>query len=255
MCCFTAPVEHIGNTSIFARLSGTGTQFLVYQMNYRAAQPLAMILPLPVALPSHENAVRFIDLKGYPEFFHDMDYGFYVPPPVGTADDPMAAASPAAGALEVETVGDYVASFVPTLNDFGRLDPRFVLPRHIWDQIPIYHDYGFAVFQLKASVDKDAVPHPIAFEFPTRHREKVFFPTVHIHDLKVHPTENFDHSLYMQDAGPATEKTRKTASEFMKIPATRGIVDPDTLCHRVMMNGDLPNQDVCFNHAADWRIA
>ena len=49
MCMFTRPVVSVADTRIFARLTGNGTQLLVYEMSYAAAGDLAMVLPLPVA--------------------------------------------------------------------------------------------------------------------------------------------------------------------------------------------------------------
>ena len=69
MCCFTRPVESVSATKIFARDAGAGKQFLVYSMNYRVGEDLAMVLPLPVPVGSKEDAVQFIDLHGYGEFF------------------------------------------------------------------------------------------------------------------------------------------------------------------------------------------
>jgi hypothetical protein len=54
MCCFSAPTE-VHGTRIFARLTSPHTQALVYQMEYAATKPTAMILPLPVALPAGEG--------------------------------------------------------------------------------------------------------------------------------------------------------------------------------------------------------
>jgi hypothetical protein len=38
-----------------------------------------------------------------------------------------------ASKLEVIQVGDFEASFVPTVKDFSRLDERFRLPSAVWD--------------------------------------------------------------------------------------------------------------------------
>ena len=40
----------------------------------------------------------------------------------------------------------------------------------------------------------------MAFEFETRLKNEIFFPTVHIHDGEVHKREHFDHTLYLQNA-------------------------------------------------------
>jgi len=79
MCIFSGRVSHVGGTKIFARLKPDpvhgASQYLVYSMNVSTDTDVAMILPLPVS--SHaEDAVQFIALDGYPEFFEDMEKGF-----------------------------------------------------------------------------------------------------------------------------------------------------------------------------------
>ena len=44
MCCFTQPVERVGKTRIFTRLTGEGSQFIAYQMEYESKTKNAMIL-------------------------------------------------------------------------------------------------------------------------------------------------------------------------------------------------------------------
>ena len=230
MCCFAQPIDRVGATRIFGRLSGTGTQFLAYQMEYESKTPNAMILPLPTKLPVAEDAVRFISPEGYERMFNDSQKGFpYKTPPSPPNVSSRALTAGAAEKLEVHEVGDYVASFVPIVNDFDRLDEQFVIPKSTWDLIPDYHDYSFAVFQLTKLKNK---PHPMAFEFATRDTERVYFPTVHIHDRDVHPHEKFDHMLYTQNAAlddvvgdyrdryvadPATKLVRSILATFLEI--------------------------------------
>jgi hypothetical protein len=78
-----------------------------------------------------------------------------------------------------------------------RLDARFQLPREVWNALPAYADWGFCVFKLKKQVTPRTM-HPMAFEFPRRDPRSLFFPTVHIHDGRVHETATFDHVLYCQ---------------------------------------------------------
>jgi hypothetical protein len=199
-------------------------------MALAAADDLAMILPLPVPPNAPEDAVRFVNLENYPHFFEDLEKGFPKPPaePASLLDMVLSASRP----LRVHDVGRFEASFVPTLADFGRLDPRFRLPESTWDQLPLYKDWGFAIFKLKVqepgrTLDAleyfdestrgplarvlqvaDAVRqaeghrrksfHPMAFEFPRREPGLLYFPTVHIHDGQVHPRAQFDHHLYCQ---------------------------------------------------------
>lgn len=263
MCCFSAKT-HVSGTSIFARLTKPGAQVLAYQMTFKAEEPTAMILPLPVAPPARESSVRFIDLKAYPNLFVDFESGF----PAITRSSMFGSKSAAAVAppsqLAVQEVGDFVASFVPTVADFSRLDPRFVISKDVWAKIPEYADYGFAVFQLK---QLSGAPHPMAFEFETRLKDTVFFPTVHIHDGTLHDKGDFDHSLFLQaqtlderaggydgpdavDSHTGFVRSKGPAREFVSTERTAGVVDPARLLHRVTMQGLLPNKDTFHDLAA-----
>jgi hypothetical protein len=270
MCCFSGPVRHVADTRIFARLSGRGTQYLVYSMAYEAARPVAMILPLPVARQK-ATPLRFISLKTYPRFFEDLDRAFPEPVTRSRSWSKETAVAASAASLPIVDVGDFVASFVPTLNDFGRLDRRFTLPRRSWDRLPQYRDYGFAVFQLKGTARPTGV-HPMALEFATRLRGQLFFPTVHIHDGQVHPDEEFDHALYYQAEPPRRSGllglfTRADAipdvagatyvrpsdgaiGTRMDVRLTQGIVDGRREGMKVRLEGMLPNRDTLVPVAA-----
>jgi hypothetical protein len=253
MCCFSTKTT-VHGTTIFARASKPGTQVIAYQMRYAAEAPTAMILPLPVALPAREDAVRFKSLKEFPDFFAALDRGYPAPPPDELVKSAALAAAPA---LAVHEVGDYIASFVPTIADFKRVDPRFVLSKEVWEKIPGYDDYGFAVFQLK---ELAGTPHPMAFEFDTRLKDSIFFPTVHIHDGTVHETADFDHVLYAQaasydaragdyegpesvDKGTGFVRSKGKAKDFAEPGRSVGLVEPELMVHKVSMRGLLPNRD------------
>ncbi|HVK12087.1 MAG TPA: hypothetical protein VM597_25270, partial [Gemmataceae bacterium] len=81
MCCFSREVERVADTNIFARPTRDGRQVVVYSMTIKAAQELAMILPIPTPKASKEDAVSFINLEKYPNFFEEMKAGFPEPPP------------------------------------------------------------------------------------------------------------------------------------------------------------------------------
>ena len=174
MCIFTQPVTSVNNTQIFARRSGNGTQFLAYQMSYESQEPNAMILPLPVKKPANDQTLNFIDLKNYDAFFDKLADGFpfHSPPSIGCSSPSGNAIT--CDSLAVFKVGNYIASFVPTLTDFDRLDSKFTLPAEIWANILGYEDFGFAVFQLAAGSLK---PHPMAFEFQPRTTKYSFRPS------------------------------------------------------------------------------
>lgn len=245
MCCFSQPVRSVTSTRIFARPFDGARQVLAYQMSYSAAKDLAMILPIPVVEGTGENGVQFINLKGYPSFFEDLERGF--PQPVPARDPRVSALPPTSAApLKVQTVGDFIASFVPTVADFSRLDPQFRLPEATWKKLPAYASFGFAVFKLKA--DGKSV-HPMAFRFPRRDRASLFFPTVHIHDGEVRKEAKFDHVLYCQHA-PMTKvnvrgwrESARNASAFMDVKLAEGLIDADHHCYRKELVGNLPNLD------------
>ncbi len=246
MCCFSQKVDVVADTNIFARESKGGGQFLVYSMKFKAGEDLAMILPIPTPKASAEDAVKFISLEKYPSFFDDVRKGFPVPPPPrdGKKDDSNGLKP---GGLAVVEVGDFVASFVPTVKDFDRLDKRFRLPDSVWEKLPQYKDFGFAVFKLKKPEKGQSKVHPMAFEFPRADKKVLFFPTVHIHDGKIHEKAGFDHSLFCQVSGEAPlkwDESEKLADQFVKVKEAQGIVDGNAHVYRKLMKGTIDNKDV-----------
>jgi hypothetical protein len=245
MCCFSRPVDRVANTNIFARSGKEGRQFLVYSMTLSAKEDLAMILPIPVPKEPKDDAVRFINLEKYPDFFADMLRGF--PPPPATRSLGPTNSLGAKAPLPVVEVGSFEASFVPTVKDFDRLDQRFRLPAEAWDKLPLYKDYGFAVFKLKKGAK---TIHPMAFEFPRAKPERLFFPTVHIHDGKVHDTAMFDHLLFCQRSETETDPIFKWAEStqparfFMKLDKSQGLLDPDAHCYMRAIHGRQKNEDI-----------
>jgi len=240
MCCFSGAISRIGNTRIFARATDSDTQYLVYQMEYAADTDLAMILPLPTPPNASEAALRFIDLSAYPQFFQDLAQGFPKPRSL-----PALGESTAQSDLQVQRVGSFDASFVPSRAEFARLDARFRIADELWDEFPEYHDYGFAVFKLRP--DAHTV-HPMAFEFPMRDARLLFFPTVHIHNNKVEANAYFDHDLFCQHH-VGWLRSYDNAQAFMNIPATQGIVAPDKRVERLTVRGIHPNSDIVLELA------
>jgi len=244
MCCFSGPVEEVSGTKIFGRVDG-GWQYIVYEMSFSAAEEVAMVLPIPVTPGSGEQAVRFINFEDYPDFFDDLDALF----PRGEA--PAAAAlslgdlmSTPAQVLEVQEVGAFEASFVPTIADFVRLDPRFRLPEGIWSELGDYQYFGFAVFKLAAGRSQHV--HPMAFSFPTRDPKTVFFPTVHVHDGKVHAEAEFNHQLYCQaDAALTWQESEGVASRGVDMAKVQGVVSIEGKCFRRFLYGLRDNADHC----------
>ena len=206
MCCFSvatpvgfiarlfAKPVHVSRTSIFARMVQPGVQALAYGMDLASAREVAMVLPLPVIPGAGEDAVRFVDLSPHPRMFDELRDLFELPVAAARKGG-LSLSISRQPTLVVHEVGAFVASYVPTHADFSRLDPRFRVPEVLFEAVPEYADYGFAVFQLGAG---KMTVHPMAFTFPTRSPDRLFFPTVHVHDGRFHSSAKFDHALYYQ---------------------------------------------------------
>ena len=153
----------------------------------------------------------------------------------------------AAQPLAVVEVGNFEASFVPSIADFARLDERFRLPPGTSEALPACRDYGFAVFKLKQG--KKQI-HPMAFEFPRRDSKRLFFPTVHVHDGKVHGKAEFDHALYLQKRDGESlnvldwRESPKLAGSFLKVGKAAGLVDGERHVHLREIRGAQKNEDV-----------
>lgn len=235
MCCFS-PVSaasslfsrllfpprppRVFGTRIFARMEGD-RQALVYSMTISVRGDVAMILPLPVPPSPGEDALEFVDLEGYPDFFEDMAGLFLVEPAAAKGGVMRGGWSPSLPRLVVHAVGSFEASFVPTLRDFSRLDPRFRIADDVWQKLPVYADWGFAVFKLAPGRKKKI--HPMAMRFPTRDKDRLFFPTVHVHDGAVEARAAFDHRLFHQGG----------AADFAFQDRIRGMPSPLLARHRM----------------------
>lgn len=261
MCCFSRHVEKVWSTRIFARPLDAGRQLLVYGMSLEVGADVAMILPIPVQPGSGDGAVRFVDMSACPSFFDDVSSLFPKLELLG-GEQPFARfQAQSAPTLVVHDVGDFEASYVPTMSAFSRLDARFRLPIDVWESLPGYADWGFCVFKLKARAGggrsglfglfKSPKPsprkvHPMAFEFPRRDPSQLFFPTVHVHDGLVHPTAHFDHELYCQTE-PAWEplmEWERSASRASEVaPGARQWVEPSAWLYKRGLSGELPNRD------------
>jgi hypothetical protein len=260
----------VSSTQIFARRIDETRQALVYSMRVAIDEPLAMVLPLPVVPGSGDDAVAFVDLSGYPEFFSDLDDAFPTPTPSRFGGLAAAAAIPDnAKPLVVHDVGDFVASYVPSRADFTRLDPQFRIPDGVFDAHAEYADYGYAVFQLKPQpappppkkrwfrrapppIDPggEHAVHPMAFTFPSRRPGALYFPTLHVHDGAVVPREaRFDHELYCQSSDAVLTRTfawrasDKQLGKYVDAKRAADLVTGKDLAYRSVIAGMQPNTD------------
>lgn len=259
MCIFTGSVRDVSSTAIFARSTDLNRQVLVYSMALVTNRDIAMVLPLPVPRGAAGGDVTFVDLRAYPKFFDDLDLAFRYDRGLKATNGEvrLILGAPPPPRLIVHTVGCFEASFVPTREDFSRLDPRFRLSEDVWQRLPHYDDWGFAVFKLGPMSTRTAV-HPMVLEFPRRSPDRLFFPTVHVHQERVESSATFDHFLYCQDVDEvrlenwfwsfhSQDRWQRSNVELNKVLAadrSRGLVLLDRPCYRVPLSGAYPNVDV-----------
>lgn len=256
MCLFTKAVSHVSQTNIFARRAGAH-QVLVYSMQFAAAEELAMVLPLPVPPGSAEDAVEFIDLSEYPEFFGDLRRAFpAIAAPAGFGPQARGELSASLEPLKVVGVGHFEASFVPSMADFARLDPRFQLAAGVVERLSTYADWGFAVFKLKPKPkvlglfrpEPERI-HPMAFRFPHRDADAIFFPTLHVHDEHLPETANFDHLLIVQPPPALAPQldwfgADKRLGEVVDEARAPGVIEGALGAQQLSLFGPLENRDV-----------
>lgn len=197
MCMFSGTIRDVEKTSILVRELGTGRRLCIYSMVVDTLQPVAMILPVPMPQKLAET-FAFVDLSSCPKFFDHLAECFPQPArPRGDSHSMMKSMS-SRDILKVHSVGDFVGSYVPTVNDFERLDERFRLPPELWSRLPGYSLGGFAVFQLSPKSGRPTKIHPMAFLYTPEIPEELFFPTFHIHDGRIPGAPSYDHMLYYQ---------------------------------------------------------
>jgi hypothetical protein len=230
MSSFSGKIARVANTRIFARATPEGKQLLVYQMDYDADTDVALILPLPTT-PDAADAVRFIDLSGYPEFFADVEKGF----PFTRGGVPETGA-PRRRAQAVNIDG----SFAANQQALADLDASNRVSVDVWKELPEYADFGFAIFKISA--DAHTIP-PLALEFTMRTPNLLYFPTVHIHDGTVPQEAPFDHDLFCQ-ARAGWLRSYDVAGSFMDMERAQDVVDGGERVSRMTVQGLHPNSDI-----------
>ena len=254
MCIFSRKVDEVSKTNIYGRTTSDGVQYLVYQMQFSADAEVAMILPFPADRTKDEP--EFINLERC-KFFDKIARAFYEPVMRGGGMMKGRRTRSASRTLQVHKVGAFWGSFVPTIDDFDRLDERFRFADGTLGAMrELYSDFSFAVFKLKPGTNQKV--HPMAFRFHTAQPDRVFYPTVHVHDGKVHSHERFDHSIYIQIPADRTEREMDAArkdgtskpsderlTQRLSIEDSQGILSDD-YGFRMKLKGNYQNQDILF---------
>lgn len=238
MAIFSGSISRTANTRIFARTTNDNKQYLALQLDYAADSDVALIVPLPTPPDTAPDAVRFIDLAHYPEFFVDLANGF-----------PIARSVPTPGSVEdgayvplPRTTHDEI-SFIPSRAGLANLAEAYRIPDAALAELPEYHDYGFAVFKLHP--DAQSMP-PIAVEFPTRSAQLLYFPTLSIKEGKVDTDTYFDIDLFAQ-AKAGWMRSYDAARSFMDIERAGSVIDPNLRVERFTVLGMHPNSDIVLD--------
>lgn len=250
MCIMSQHVEDISNTSIFVSDLGRGVHCTVYEMKVDTRVPVAMILPVPILQGQGEDALKFVNLQGYPDFFKDMEKLYPVPKTLGVVG--VAGGFRSRNPLKAHDVGDFIASYAPNRASMLRLDAQFRLAHNIWNSLPDYSNFGFAVFQIKPGQESKKI-HPMAYTYPAENPEELFFPTVHVHDgSNVEAQSSFDHKLYTQaspnfqfvHSTPASWEASKPYPEsVVDMEKAQGLLRPAAQVIRRKIYGTYPNAD------------
>lgn len=214
MAIFSAPPRTIGPTRLFARLRGAH-QLTVFQMTLTVDEPIIVALPVPVQ-PGEAGGVRLISMGSYPFFFTDLSTAFG---DTGASPEPS---------------GDDSPRFAPNAAEAG-LPPAFL---RCW---PGYASYGYVAFVAQPGEASLLV----AFSFPTRHPDTLYFPTLHFAGEAAAEVP-FDCAMFAQPGpnrvlDPWWEPSSGPARGFMR--RSRGIVDAYRLCFRGQLQGAQPNGD------------
>src|SRR5262249_22631175 len=91
--------------------------------------------------------------------------------------------------------------------------------------------------------------HPMAFEFPRRNADLLYFPTLHVHDRMVTTYATFDHVLYCQPEEDSPDwlagwrQSLDSASRYVQVEHAEGIVAPDRPLWQLKLKGRLRNKD------------
>jgi hypothetical protein len=252
MCIFTGSVREVGGTKIFVGDVGDGKHGCVYSMTAKIDKPVAMVLPVPVA-EQKDDAVEFVNLEGCEDFFVDLDECWYSK---SRGRGMLSFGGPACAGemLKVHDVGQYIASFVPSLAYFAKLSPEFRLSSNAVKSFRNYSGWGYAVFQLKES-SKEADFHPMGFKYTPKDKDVLFFPTVHIHDGEsYHDRSDYDHTLYAQP-DVASEHNYWDPSDCFPpkhlADKAKGFLSHERGLFKIRVYGKKPNLDYVLT--TEWR--
>lgn len=254
MALFTQPVQVVGPINMFARATADGQQVLACNFRYTAEAEFTLILPLPTPPDASAQAVRFIDLSNYDGFFGDLRRGF---PDLTREAEKVSLTDrireKVLDWLDIDTTQAEI-TFAPNRAALLHIAEQFKLSAEVQQALARFQQDGFVCLKLAAGSNR--LP-PLAFEFPRRAPESVFFPTAHSVGGQFDPQASFNYTLFCQSPHrslkwrvAADDNFRPlTAREFMKPDKAHGLIDPADGLLMQRLRGPFENVDICVPEA------
>lgn len=179
MCIMASPVRSVSDTRIFVGTEPKGLlQLTVYQMavelSTRTGKGNAMILPVPVGTMG-AGTIQLVDLSSIPDFFDSFIEAFIE----RSRSMSKGISMDFNDDLEVQKVGNYDVSVVPSVDDVKRLN------RDVFEVSPdtealLRAEYPVGFAFLVAQLRNSGEFHPLAYVSPVI-VGKMFIPTKHAH--------------------------------------------------------------------------
>lgn len=247
MGIFSTPVRVASTFNFFAR-ANADHQFLACNFRYEADAPFTLFLPLPTPSDAPANAVRFINLSGYDEFFSDLRRGFpNLTRDTGKQSFTDRLREKVRDWLDLDTTQIEFA-FFPNRTVLANMREHWPVSDAVWSDLEPYADCGLVGLKLEAGANR--LP-PIAFEFPRRNPDELTFPTAH--NLPPTAAAHLRHALYAQTAQRslqwrisinAEDERPIRARDFVKADRTLGLIEPDQPIVSRRLVGPAENVDV-----------
>lgn len=256
MCIMSSAVKSVSNTKIYVNGS-SGTQMTVYAMAVqKRSQPVAMILPVPLAAGVSADAIQLLDLSSVPDFFEVIDVAFERSFSKGLKSRGLVTTN----FLRVQDVGSYKVSVAPNLEALALVDPSvFVLSPQT--QAVLQQSYGSGFAFVVAQLTTNGAYHPLGYLHPLVD-DILFVPTKHEHGDTVGDKASWDHKIYHTGKILSFDRRyRETLSDSNVLRLFDRLVEkihrkdanlssllslwltPETLL-RTTINGMAPNQDI-----------
>lgn len=179
MCIFIGKIDTVTNTRILVSPLPGKRQLIIYEnsVETKYRNKNCMILPVP-----NGQRIELINLASYPgDLWKDCESFF---PKAELVLAGMGFGGGGFGTkkttLEVQKVGGYNVSIVPTLEDFARLSTaHFVVPVNIAEILKTNYGVGFSF--IVCLFDNSVAGHPIAYTSACLPNGQCFIPTRHAH--------------------------------------------------------------------------